>query len=165
MNPSNSKSLLVLFLIKVMSLGVQWKIRSLKTGEYQKVYAGSNYTDTICSIDKRLRHSSKEEILSIIIKQDEYTAIKYDKYRKVYYRFLLKAAPEAAIQLEWGKKPIAVIVLDDKFNYPGETVIGTGEDRYWQNSFVTGEGLNIEYIEKDINEEYLTFKIFTVKSI
>lgn len=140
-------------------------LADLKTGEYQKVYAGSNFAGMICSINKRLRHSSREELLSNIVIQDEYTAIKYDKYRKVYYRFLLKAAPEATKRREWKEKPIAVIIMDENFNYLGETVIGTGEDWYWQNSFVTKEGLNIEYIEKDPEEKYLTLKIFTIKKI
>ena len=55
--------------------------------------------------------------------------------------------------------------MDEYFNYPGETVIGTGEDWYRQNSFVTKEGLNIEFIEKDPEEKYLTLKIFTIKKI
>jgi hypothetical protein len=140
-------------------------LADLKTSEYQKVYAGSNFAGTIYSLNKRPRHSSGEELLSNIVKQDEYTAIKYDRYHKVYYRFLLKAAPEASNRREWKEKPIAVIIMDENFNYLGETVIGTGEDWYWQNSFVTREGLNIEYIEKDPEEKYLTLKIFTIKKI
>jgi hypothetical protein len=55
--------------------------------------------------------------------------------------------------------------MDKNFNYLGETTIGKGDKEwFWQNSFVTKEGLNIEYIEKD-SEEYLTFKIFTIKNI
>jgi hypothetical protein len=55
--------------------------------------------------------------------------------------------------------------MDEEFKYLGETVIGTGEDWYWQNSFVTKEGLNIEYIEKNFEEVFLTFKTFNIKKI
>ena len=42
-----------------------------------------------------------------------------------------------------------------------ETGRGTGEDWQWENSFVTKEGLNIEYIDdKDLSEMYMTFKTF-----
>jgi hypothetical protein len=140
-------------------------LADLNTGEYTKVYAGSNFAGTISSINKSPKKTSKEEILSHVINQDLYTAIKYDKYRKLYYRFLLKAASEDVIHREWKKKPIAIIVMDENFNYLGETIIGTGEEWYWQNSFITQEGLNIEYIEKDFDESCLTLKTLTLKKI
>lgn len=140
-------------------------IADLKTGEYQTVFAGSNFAGTISSINKKPRHSSREYRLSNIVSQDEYTAIKYDKYRKVYYRFLLKSVPASAKCMDWKEKPIAVIIFDESFNYLGETVIGTGKDWYWQNSFVTEEGLNIEYIDKDPEEKHLKFKIFALEQI
>ena len=140
-------------------------LADLKTGKYEKVYAGSNFAGTISSINKNPKKTSNEEILSHAVKQEIYTAIKFDKFRKVYYRFLLMALPEAKTHKGWKEKPISVIVMDQKFNYLGETIIGTGEEWNWQNSFVTQEGLNIEYIEKDVDENYLTLKIFTLIKI
>ena len=92
-------------------------------------------------------------------KQDFYTAIRYDKYRKVYYRFLWKGIKNASIHSKLDDKPFAVIIMDENFNYLGETEIGTGKDWNWWNSFVTSEGLNIEYIEKEFKEVYLTVNL------
>lgn len=56
--------------------------------------------------------------------------------------------------------------MDEQFEYLGEKLIGTAEEWNWTNSFVTEEGLNIEYIDpKDIEETYMNFKIFTIKQI
>lgn len=64
------------------------------------------------------------------------------------------------------KQLIAVIIMDSNFNYLGETVIGASEEWNWQNTFVTEEGLNIEYLDrKDIAEENINFKIFIPKKI
>ncbi len=140
-------------------------IADINSETYRKVYAGSNFAKTIHSINSSAKRVPNEKIMTHIIEQDAYTAIKYDKFRKVYYRFLLKSASATDGNMRWQKKPIVIIIMDEDFNYLGETEIGTGEDWYWQNSFVTKEGLNIEYIEKDFEEVYLTLKIFTIEKI
>jgi hypothetical protein len=138
---------------------------NLNTGEYTKVYGGSNFAGAISSINKQPKKTSKDEVVLHAVRNDEYSAIKYDKFRKVYYRFLLKAIPQAPINTEWKEKPVAVIIMDENFRYLGETVIGKIKNWNWQDSFVTSEGLNIEYIEKNVSEKYLTLKIFTIKKI
>ena len=140
-------------------------ITGLNSDTYNTVYAGSNFAGTIHSIDRNTRKTPGKIALIHYVRQDMYAAILYDKYRKVYYRFLLKGIPGATIRIQKEDKPISVIVMDENFNYLGETVIGTGKDWYWQNSFVTSEGLNIEYIEKDFDETTMTLKIFTLKKI
>lgn len=140
-------------------------IAKLNSDTYRKVYAGSNLAGTIHSIDRDSRNTTSEMILIHYAREDQYAAIKYDRYRNVYYRFLLKGIPDATIRTRKEEKPIAVIIMNENFDYLGESVIGTGEDWYWQNSFVTKEGLNIEYIEKDPEEKYLILKIFTIKII
>lgn len=140
-------------------------IAKLNSEIYRKIYAGSNLAGTIHSIDRDSRNTPSEMILIHNVREDLYAAIKYDRYRKMYYRFLLKGIPSATVHTRKEEKPIVVIVMNENFDYLGETVIGTGEDWYWQNSFVTKEGLNIEYIEKDLEEKYLTLKIFTIKKI
>ena len=77
----------------------------------------------------------------------------------------MKSIPVNIKSVDWKEKPIAVIIFDENFNYLGETVIGTGENWYWQNSFVTEEGLNIEYIDNDLEEKYLRFRIFVVQNL
>ena len=141
-------------------------ITGLNSNGYRKVYGGSNFASSIRSISKDSKRVSREELVSHIIKQDLYAVIKYDKYRKVYYRFLRKGIPNATVRTQIKEKPIAVIMMDENFGYLGETVIGTSEKWHWQNSFVTEEGLNIEYLEEDdIDEVDLTLKIFVPKTI
>jgi hypothetical protein len=79
---------------------------------------------------------------------------------------MLQGIPGSTSSTGKEKKPVIVIVMNEQFNYLGETVIGTGEQWNWSNSFVTKEGLNIEYInEEDVNEDYLNFKIFKIKEL
>ena len=140
-------------------------ITEINSNRYEKVYGGSNFAGTIYSIDRQPTNTTNEVILAHYNKYDFYSAIKYDKFRKVYYRFMLKRIPNATKRSKWQDKLIAIIIMDKDFNYLGETIIGNGNDWYWKNSFVTREGLNIEYIEKDFEEVYLTLKIFTLKKI
>lgn len=140
-------------------------IADLKSEEYQKVFAGSNFAGTISSIDRNPRKTSDRMSLDHFVLIDTYSTIKYDKYRKIYYRFLLNAIQKDSERSYWREKPVTIIVMDENFNYLGETAIGKGEvEWYWQNSFVTKEGLNIEYIIRD-NEDSLILKIFSLKNI
>jgi hypothetical protein len=132
---------------------------------YQQVYAGSNFAGTIHSIDGYSRKTDGEKSVAHYIKEDLYSAIRFDKYRKVYYRFFLRGIPNASITSTMEDKPVSVIIMDKDFNYLGEKVIGTGRNWYWQNSFVTQEGLNIESLEKDRDEKHLILRIFTIKKI
>lgn len=134
---------------------------------YTKTYGGSNIASTIHSIDfDDLVNTPNELIIENYLGEDMYGAILYDSYRKMYYRFLLQGIPNATVNSVKEEKPISIIIMDDKFNYLGETIIGTGKTWNWRNTFVTKEGLNIEYLDdKDINEDYLIFKIFIPEAI
>lgn len=141
-------------------------IKNIDSSEYIKVYAGSNYVESIRSLNKPANRASREELVLQVIEQNEYAAILYDKYREVYYRFLLQNIPDANINTQWKEKPVVVIMMDRGFNYLGETTLGTWREWNWHNSFVTEEGLNIEYLDNDdIDEVALTLKIFTPKKI
>ena len=141
-------------------------IADLNSEVYQKVYSGSNNIKEICSLNKEPIKTSDMTSQMHFVQQDTYSAIIYDKYRKVYYRYVLLGKPDATINESWREKPVSVIIMDKDFNYLGETKIGIGErEWFWQNSFVTEEGLNIEYIEKDIDEHYLNLRIFKIKKI
>jgi hypothetical protein len=134
------------------------------TGISRAVYAGSNVARTIRSIDSEKQKTSIEMIGAHYLQQDLYAAILHDPWRKVYYRYLLQSIPETNVSP--GKKPFVVILMDEQFNYLGETLIGMGEEWNWKNSFVTEEGLNIEYIdESDLEEEYLNFRIFKIEKL
>ena len=131
------------------------------------VYGGSNVARNIKSIDWDINsgYTPPEKILYLhYIQQDLYSAILYDSWREVYYRYMLQGIPEATTDTRINSKKIIIVILDKEFNYLGETNIGTGEDWNWNNSFITEEGLNIEYKDiNDIDENFLYFKIFNIK--
>ena len=127
------------------------------------VYAGSNVAGTITSIDWDFKASPtpRELIYTHYLQQDLYAGILYDRWRKVYYRFLPKGVKDATTRTPLTAKPVTVICMDEQFNYLGETALGTSDEWNWSNSFVTKEGLNIEYIDKaDLEETYMNFRIF-----
>jgi hypothetical protein len=144
-------------------------IADFGTEVYRQVYAGCNVAGTIHSIDHPVKETPKETVRIHYLQEDIYTAIRYDPWRKVYYRFMLQGIRDATQGTPLGKKPVIVIIMDGQFNYLGETVIGAAEEWNWTNSFVTREGLNIEYIapedKENFNEEYLNFKILKLKEL
>ena len=74
--------------------------------------------------------------------------------------------PDAPKDTSWKEKEIAVIIMDEEFNYLGETTLGTENEWNWHNSFVTKEGLNIEYLEdSDIREVNISFKTDIVQNL
>lgn len=133
--------------------------------EMTAVYAGSNEAGTISSIDCDLdMQPNNEEIMSCYLEQDWYAGILYDPYRKVYYRYLQKAITSVTSKTSINDKILAIIIMDEQFKYLGETEIGTIKQWNWTNSFVTEEGLNIEYNGTDISDDdYLTFGVFLPK--
>jgi hypothetical protein len=135
---------------------------------YSQVYGGSNVAGTICSIDWDSNHTitPDELIYTHYMRQDIYGPILYDSWRNVYYRFMQKRIPGASIQNKLTEKDIVVILLDKDLGYMGETSIGTGDVWNISNSFVTKEGLNVEFIDKEDTEElYMNFGIFTINEI
>lgn len=143
------------------------RITTWNSNVHRNVYGGSNVAGAISSIDWDFLsgRTPKELIYTHYLQQDLYAAILYDPWRKVYYRFLQQGIKEATTRTQLTEKPVIVIIMNEQFNYLGETLIGKGTEWNWSNSFVTKEGLNIEYVDsKDTDEKYMKFKIFTVKS-
>lgn len=143
-------------------------VTNLKSGKSKVVYGGSNVAKTITSIDWDLStgKTPDQKIIEHYLRQDLYGGILYDPWRKVYYRFMQEGLANASTRTPLTSKPIIIILMDEKFNYLGETLIGTGEEWNWKNSFVTKEGLNIEYLDtKDVDEIFMNFKIFKLKKI
>ena len=137
-----------------------------RANDFKTIYAGSNVAGAIESIDyDDVRGTPKVQIFAHYLQSDMYTAIKHDPYRNVYYRFLLEGISEATFKTPQEDKPVTITIWDENFNYLGETRIGTGNEWNWKNSFVTKEGLNIEYITDELDEDYLTFKIFTLEKL
>ena len=80
---------------------------------------------------------------------------------------MLQSVHDATVSTSLNERHVVVIVMDEQFNYMGETVLGTGEKWNWQNSLVTSEGLMIEYFDPDLDslEEYLNFRILTIEKL
>lgn len=126
----------------------------------KSIYGGSNVARTIHSINYGEPVRTPEElIMTNYLQEDMYGAILYDPYREVYYRFLLQGIPQATIRTSKEEKPVTIIIMDKEFNYIGETTLITGKEWNWNNSFITSEGLTIEYLDNnDSSEDYLIFK-------
>jgi len=137
-------------------------LSDLNSNNYKRISGGSIAAGTISSLKGKPLGVSNEAIMNHFIKNDEYAAIKYDKYRKVYYRFLRKAIPDATAQTQYQEKKIIVIILDSNFDYLGETNIGKWQNWNIANTFVTKEGLNVEYIPTSIDESKIILKVFTI---
>lgn len=138
-------------------------VTDLNSGKSKTVYGGSNVAKTITSIDWDLSagRTPNQKIIEHYLRQDLYGGILHDPWRKVYYRFMQQGLVNASTRSPLTDKPIIIIIMDEKFNYLGETLIGTGEDWNWKNSFVTKEGLNVEYLDsKDVEELFMNFKVF-----
>lgn len=130
------------------------------------IYAGVKNANTIHPIDHKQRGTPDKLIIENYLHEDLYGALIYDPFREMYYRFLTKGVPNADTHSPKEIKPIVVILLDNKFNYIGESTIGTEKEWNCNNAFITKEGLNIEYIDPDhIDEDYLTFKLFIPEAI
>lgn len=132
------------------------------------VYGGSNVSKNISSIDWDTNSgvAPSQLLHAHYMQQDLYAAVLYDPFREVYYRYMQQGIPDATTNTHVINKNIVIIILDKNFQYLGETAIGTGEIWNWNNSFVTEEGLNIEYKDvNDLEEEYLYLKIFNIKKI
>lgn len=136
-------------------------------GSLKKIYGGSNLARSIKGIPGHVEDAPdpNNELRIHVSSTDLYAAIKYDKYRNVYYRLLERRLPDEAKNRSLKNKILAVIILDKNFSYLGETDIGKLESWNWENSFVTKDGLNIEYLPPQNDESKLIFKIFTLKHL
>lgn len=142
-------------------------IGDVSGGSLKKVYGGSNFARSIQEIPGNVKHAPdpNSELRRYISFTDLYAAIKYDKYRNVYYRVLERRLPDETANRSLKNRILAVIILDENLSYLGETNIGVLHNWNWENSFVTKEGLNIEYLPPQNDESKLIFKIFTLKPL
>jgi hypothetical protein len=88
-----------------------------------------------------------------------YEAIKYDPYRKMYYRFAFLPVDDPATQPTVLHGKIAIIILDSNFQKVGEYILPKGYNHLM--SFVGKAGLHIASRSKySQDEDHLTFDIF-----
>ncbi len=122
-------------------------------------YAGSKYFENIPSMASVPNDTKKEKIF--FRENFSYRQIIYDKFRKVYYRFVLHPTKPDEPDYLHGK-PFSVIILDEKLAIIGETKVFK-EKMYYSNYFVAPEGLYISqnHIENpEVNEDKLNFRLF-----
>lgn len=141
-------------------------LMDIKGGRSEKRYAGSNQASDIVSFNNDMENTSVQDVFRHYALQDQYGNIIYDKYRKAYYRFIKRSIPNAKGTNRPSDKLIGIIIMNENFDYLGEFTLGNGKEWYSQNSFVTKEGLNVEYADpQDIAEQNITLKIFTIKDL
>lgn len=108
---------------------------------------------------------SREEMLNHLIVSDIYQGFKYDQYRNVYYRVLLKGIPDHGEYSDLSAKPISIIIYDKEFNVVGEKLIGLSENWNPLNMLVSKDGLLIEYLDSNPDfEDFLIFQRFKLTS-
>jgi hypothetical protein len=153
----------------IISFPVSHNLYTVKWDEekYETIYGGSNNAKTITSINCEFGMPTDNKLINNYFKNDLYSAIIYDPWRKIYYRFFSKRKPDATVETPINEKEYGVVIMDENFQYLGETIIGNETTWNFANSFVTVEGLNIEYMDfsEDSEEEFLRFKIFILKQL
>lgn len=136
-----------------------------KGSNYEWKYGGSNKAKTIKSIDKPIKKTSNKDMVNNYLYQDMYGALLYDEYRDLIYRYITFSLPESEAKDNPLDKNVGIIVMDNELNYIGEVLLGSGHNWNVNNSFITKEGLNIEYINSQDDEDILTLKIINFNKI
>lgn len=137
------------------------------SGSERKFYAGSKYFNEIRSMNypsNFLSFANEYKVYEYYCREGSYCSIKYDPYRKVYYR----VAELPLTQINWNQsrtpqKQKSIILLDSAFVKIGEVLFST--EKYDLNHLIVlPDGL---YIKKytDQNSSTLTLSKFVLKSI
>lgn len=136
-----------------------------ETDSIRTFNAASTFVKNISSINYEDWNSTPEKlILENYLHQYMYGPLIYDRYNDIYYRFLNWPIDKIKNSNDASDRNISIVLFDSQFNYLGETIIGTGREWNIRNSFVTKNGLYIEWIDlNDETESFLKFKIFNLK--
>lgn len=139
-------------------------IANLEDSSISKIFAGSNTAKDFNAIDKKFS-DKRNNMTNYYLNNDLYANILFDEYREIYYRFVLRHI-ENESYTAISDKNLGVILMDNNFNYLGESTIGSISEYHWENAFITKDGLNIEYLDdKDLKEKFLKFRTFVPKKI
>lgn len=137
----------------------QVRVHSIKTEDYREFYAGVGGEHKITPAEKDIRMElfTYEKQRRHYIQNLSYGAIHYDRYRDVYYRLAFLPDPEIDVQDEALRKPMEIIVLNNRFEVIGKSRIE--DDLYWVNQcFVSPDGFHIQV--KSDDDDILCFKTF-----
>jgi hypothetical protein len=98
--------------------------------------------------------------------------IKYDKYRDIYYRFVLCPTDEKtnnySLENMTLMKPFAIQIFNRKFELIGETDIFKAKEYNFVDSFVSKDGLYISNNHPDnlkMNENFLSYTLFSIAKL
>jgi len=129
-----------------------------KADNMSKYYAGSASMKEIKPFSKTQVLESSESF-RYEATTGAYESIKYDPYRKMYYRFAFLPVEDIATQPSVFYGKIAIIILDEYFLKVGEYILPKGYNHLM--SFVGKAGLHIASRTKySQDENFLTFDIF-----
>lgn len=97
------------------------------------------------------------------VTQYAYQGVLHDNSENTYYRFICHPFNDFSMENLrecFLKKPVSVIILDDKMNVIGETMLP--EDKYYYDlSFVNSDGLHVNVVSDD--DDFMKFRVFKLK--
>lgn len=137
----------------------QIRVHPVKTEDYIEFYAGIGGEHKISPAENDIRMElfTYEKQRRHYIQNLSYGAIHYDHYRNIYYRLAFLPNSEINIQDEALRKPMEIIILNDRFEIIGKSRIA--DDLYWVNQcFVGPDGFHIQV--KSADDDILYFKTF-----
>lgn len=131
-----------------------------ETGQNRDVPAKSEYVKKIkpFGLGKAITASNRA-VMNWYRKNPSYEGVLYDRWRGLYYRFvLLPEAKNFERMKNYSKKPVSILVMDEEFNILSETRLP--EDTYFNPfcSFVAPGGLYIQV--RTSNEDEFLFHRF-----
>ncbi|WP_339925574.1 DUF4221 family protein [uncultured Cyclobacterium sp.] len=137
----------------------------INNGSIEKKFGASNFSNIIVPMKGNFSDQTSLEKWSFFLGSDSYGPVIWDKYRKLYYRVLLKGRVNVDNLTGKGDiyKNMSVIILNEDFSYMGETELpGSIYDN--NTFFVTKDGLvAYNYAAYKKNENYLAFDVFELK--
>lgn len=114
-----------------------------------------------------LNKSGQDVFEKYFLNNPSYGKILSDPYRKVYYRFAFQkyeGSDKVLTDMMWSYKPSSVIILNDKFQKIGETVLPLNK-HFVTNAFVGEKGLYISNAHPknpNNNENNLSFTYYSL---
>lgn len=150
---------------KIISYPPSHNVLIIKKDAKEWKYGGSNNAKTITSIHKSIDKTSNKDVVGNYLYQDMYGAIFYDQYRNLIYRYVTFAITESSTKSGPLDKNIGIIVFDAEMNYLGEVCLGNGHNWNINNSFISKEGLNVEYIHNEDEEDCITIKVLNFERL
>ena len=133
-----------------------------KNVEYKNTYPDLNNFISAYK-EKYTRKLNKVKIADHFFGQYSFKGIIYDRYRKLFYRFLLKPTNEKHLKSNHiGPQEKVILVYDSLFNYLGCKELD--ETYSYYTYFVAKEGLYIQRIKNTNDESKMQFDVFTAYS-